>query len=87
MEDAATAEISRSQLWQWRVAGARLDDGSTLDAERYHRIHDEELWPLIDGCADVDRSRFRDAADLLDRLVLADEMPEFLTTGAYSLLS
>jgi malate synthase len=86
MEDAATAEISRSQLWQWRVRGATLEDGSTFDAARYQAIHDEELWLLVDGCTDQDRSRFREAADLLDQLVLADEMPEFLTPEAYTLL-
>jgi malate synthase len=86
MEDAATAEISRSQLWQWRVLGATLEDGSTFDAERYQRIHDEELWPLIDGCTDLDRSRYREAADLTDQLVLADDFIEFLTPGAYTLL-
>jgi malate synthase len=86
MEDAATAEISRSQLWQWRTRGASLEDGSAFDAARYQAIHDEELWPLIDGCTDLDRSRYREAADLLDQLVLADEMPEFLTLPAYGML-
>jgi malate synthase len=86
MEDAATAEISRSQLWQWRVRGAALDDGGTFDAERYQRIHDEELWQIADGCTDGDRSRLREAADLLDRLVLADDFIEFLTPEAYTLL-
>jgi malate synthase len=86
MEDAATAEISRSQLWQWRIRGSRLEDGSTFDAARYQSIHDEELWRLVDGCTNQDRSRFREAADLLDQLVLADEIPEFLTPEAYPLL-
>ena len=43
MEDAATAEISRSQLWQWRVHRIPLDDGQPLTADRYARIRDEEL--------------------------------------------
>jgi len=86
MEDAATAEISRSQLWQWRTSGTTLEDGSTFDADRYHAIHDEELWPLVDGCTDRDRSRYREAADLLDQLVLDDAMPEFLTLPAYGML-
>ena len=46
MEDAATAEISRSQLWQWRVTGAPLDDGRPLTADRYLAIRDEELAAL-----------------------------------------
>ncbi|HYL40267.1 MAG TPA: malate synthase A, partial [Candidatus Binatus sp.] len=79
MEDAATAEISRSQLWQWRDRGVTLDDGSTFDAARYQAIHDEELWSIADGCTDRDRSRVREAADLLDALVLDDDFTEFLT--------
>src|SRR5205814_8727205 len=43
MEDAATAEISRSQLWQWRTAAVGLDDGTTLDADRYRALRAEEL--------------------------------------------
>jgi malate synthase len=86
MEDAATAEISRSQLWQWRVRGATLEDGSTFDAARYQAIHDEELWQIADGCTEADRSRLREAADLLDDLVLADDFVDFLTISAYAML-
>jgi malate synthase len=86
MEDAATAEISRSQLWQWRVRGAALEDGTAFDALRYQAIHDEELWHLADGCSDADRSRLRDAAALLDDLVLEEGIREFLTLPAYDLL-
>jgi len=86
MEDAATAEISRSQLWQWRVRGAALEDGSTFDTARYQAIHDEELWQIADGCTDADRSRLREAADLLDGLVLDETFTEFLTLPAYPLL-
>ncbi|HET7028178.1 MAG TPA: malate synthase A [Candidatus Limnocylindrales bacterium] len=86
MEDAATAEISRSQLWQWRTRAVTLDDGSSFDVERYRKIHDEELWQIADGCTDQDRSRLRDAAELLDRLVLEDDFTEFLTLPAYRLL-
>ncbi len=86
MEDAATAEISRSQLWQWRDRGVTLDDGSTFDAARYQAIHDEELWSIADGCTNQDRSRVREAAELLDGLVLEDDFTEFLTLPAYAML-
>jgi malate synthase len=86
MEDAATAEISRSQLWQWRVRDAALEDGTTFDAARYQAIHDEELWQIADGCSDADRSRLREAAELLDRLVLPEAFEEFLTLPAYGML-
>jgi malate synthase len=82
MEDAATAEISRSQLWQWRTTGTRLDDGRQASADLYRAVRDEELARL-GGPAD---GRLADAADLLDRLVLDDDFAEFLTLRAYSLL-
>src|SRR6187549_3072044 len=46
MEDAATAEISRSQLWQWRVQAIPLDDGRPLTTDRYAAIREEELATL-----------------------------------------
>jgi malate synthase len=82
MEDAATAEISRSQLWQWRTTGARLDDGREASAELYEAIRDEELSRL----GGPGNGRLGDAVDLLDRLVLADDFADFLTQPAYSLL-
>ncbi len=75
MEDAATAEIARSQLWLWRTRGL-------LSAERYAAIRDEELARL----GGAGEGRLKDAWDLLDRLVLDDEFAEFLTLRAYPLL-
>jgi malate synthase len=83
MEDAATAEISRSQLWQWRVTGTALDDGRPLTADRYRSIRDEELAAL--GGAGI--GRLGDAAELLDQLVLDDGFVEFLTLPAYDRLT
>jgi malate synthase len=82
MEDAATAEISRSQLWQWRVSGTPLDDGAPLTADRYRAIRDEEVAAL--GGAGT--GRLGEAADLLDGLVLDDTFVEFLTLPAYERL-
>jgi malate synthase len=82
MEDVATAEISRSQLWQWCHHGALLDDGRPVTPALYAAIRDEELAAL--GGRDVER--YGDAADLMDQLVLADEFIEFLTLIAYDLL-
>jgi malate synthase len=80
MEDAATAEISRSQLWQWVKRGARLaDDGGVVTADLYRRIRDQELEKL--GGPGV--QRYGEAAAILDQLVLAEMIEEFLTLRAY----
>ncbi len=80
MEDAATAEISRSQLWQWRVHSAALDDGSPMSPERYTTIRDDELDRLQSSIPDY---RWADASALLDELVLSDDFVDFLTLPAY----
>ena len=82
MEDAATAEISRSQLWLWITQQVVLDDGAPFTPDRYAAIRDEELERL--GGRAV--GRLVEAADLLDRLVLDDDFAEFLTLRAYALL-
>ncbi|HEV8581036.1 MAG TPA: malate synthase A [Thermoanaerobaculia bacterium] len=82
MEDAATAEISRSQLWQWIWHGARLDDGRPITPELYRQLRDEELAAL----GGADQGRLREAAEILDRLVLSREFVPFLTIEAYGYL-
>jgi malate synthase len=84
MEDAATAEISRSQLWQWRVHATPLEDGKPMSAETYATIRDEELARLT---AAMPGFRWTDAGALLDGLVLSDDFAEFLTLDAYPLLA
>ena len=83
MEDAATAEISRSQLWQWRVHAVPLDDGQPLSPDRYAAFRDEELAALREGAPDAPWDA---AAELLDALVLSDDFAEFLTLDAYGRL-
>jgi malate synthase len=82
MEDAATAEISRSQLWHWITRSVVLDDGTVFDPARYAGLRDEELERL----GGAGEGRLAEAVDLLDRLVLDDEFAEFLTLRAYGLL-
>jgi malate synthase len=82
MEDAATAEIARSQLWFWRTREIALDDGRVMDADLYRQIRDEELARL----GGPSGGRLADATDLIDRLVLDEAFAEFLTLRAYSLL-
>jgi malate synthase len=75
MEDAATAEIARSQLWLWRTRGL-------LSVERYAAFRDEELERL----GGAGEGRLKDAWEILDHLVLDDEFAEFLTLRAYAVL-
>lgn len=82
MEDAATAEISRSQLWQWIRNGARLDDGRKIDATLYEQIRNEEMHKL-GGAA---KERYEESGELLDNLILNNSFIEFLTLPAYELL-
>ena len=79
LEDTATAEISRAQLWQWRARKVALADSRVFDAELYRRIRDEEL----DKLGGREQGNLARTADLLDRLVLDDELVTFLTLVAY----
>jgi len=79
MEDAATAEISRSQLWQWINQGMLTEEGMPIVKER--------IEYFIDRCAadlgDEEGSRIPEAVELLKDAVLGEEFPAFLTTAAY----
>lgn len=82
MEDAATAEISRSQLWQWVHNSAKLDDGRTVTADLYRQLRDEELRNL----GGIGERHYRDVVEILDRLVLHKTYSEFLTLPAFDKL-
>jgi malate synthase len=84
MEDAATAEISRSQLWQWRNTATRIEDGRSVTGGLYTAIRDETLAAL--GGPGGGNGHLPEAAELLDGLVLDDDFAEFLTLRAYALL-
>jgi malate synthase len=85
MEDAATAEISRSQIWQWIHNDVRLDDGTPVTAELVGALEDEELAKIRAALGDQAwaGSRFDDARKLFERVALADDFADFLTTAAY----
>jgi malate synthase len=80
MEDAATAEISRSQIWQWIHQDVRTDDGTPITRDRVERI----LAELLENVDRFDGDRFDDAADVFRDVALRDDFPTFLTVGAYS---
>jgi malate synthase len=82
MEDAATAEIARSQLWHWRTRAVRLEDGRIMNPGFYAEVRDQELARL----GGPGEGRLAEAGELLDRLVLDDRFADFLTLRAYPLL-
>ena len=84
MEDAATAEIARSQLWQWIRHGATTEDGQPVTRERCLRILKEETATLVSAGADP--TQLAAAGELLVTLFSADQFPEFLTLAAYEKL-
>ncbi len=85
MEDAATAEISRSQIWQWIAVRARLADGRPVTADLVREIEAEELAAIRSAVGEptFEGGRYADAAALFERVALADEFVEFLTVPAY----
>ncbi len=87
MEDAATAEISRSQVWQWiRSPKGELADGRKVTIELFRGILAEELRK-VSSMPGASAARYDEAAWLLDRLVSNDEFVDFLTEPAYEMVS
>ena len=82
MEDAATAEISRTQVWQWIRCGAHTEDGTAITEELY-RAARNELLPKLQT---VPNNKFALAAKILDDLILRPDFVEFLTIPAYEQL-
>ena len=81
MEDAATAEISRSQVWQWLHNGVTLDSGETVTRELVGRVVEEEHAALVG--ADGDAGLLAEARRLFEESALGAEYPAFLTLAAY----
>ncbi|WP_420122969.1 malate synthase A [Nakamurella sp.] len=86
MEDAATAEISRSQVWQWVHNGVTLDTGRTVTAELVRGIADEELAAIATelGPDAYAASRYPLARMVFEQVALADDFADFLTLPAYA---
>jgi malate synthase len=88
MEDAATAEISRSQIWQWVHHGSELDDGRTVTPELVRQILDEETGKIREQ---VGEETWREGhpdetREIFERMSLSEELTEFLTLPAYEYL-
>jgi malate synthase len=88
MEDAATAEISRTQIWQWLKHRATLDDGRTVTKPLVEQLVAEEVLRVRDevGPARFDGGRFDEARSLFEQVATSDELEEFLTIPAYGVL-
>lgn len=90
MEDAATAEISRTQVWQWiRHDKGILDDGRKITLELVLSVLDEELVNIKEAVGEqaYDSGRYAEAAELFKTLIEQDEFVEFLTLPGYERIS
>lgn len=88
MEDAATAEISRTQVWQWLRHGAKLNDRRTIDRALFDTILAEEMTGIREELGDeaYGQSRFDDAAELFAEMSTSEDFAEFLTLPAYDMV-
>ena len=88
MEDAATAEISRSQVWQWVHHGVPLAEGPTVTRELVKKIEQEELAKIRTTVGDdvFKTGRYDEAASLFDDVALSQDFAEFLTIPGYERL-
>jgi malate synthase len=84
MEDAATAEICRAQIWQWVHHGANLEDGRLIDLALCDQILSEELQKMQASAGNAERKQaFQNAADLMGEMIRSANFEEFLTLPAY----
>jgi malate synthase len=88
MEDAATAEIARSQVWQWLHAGTTLEGGPEVTEELVRSVIDEELGKIRGavGAQAYDEGRWEQAREVFEQVALADDFVDFLTLSAYQLI-
>ena len=88
MEDAATAEISRAQVWQWVRHGVKTDEGHAVTRDWLRLLQEEEVAKLRDAWGPdlVAKSKLGEASRLFEEVALAEDFPEFLTLPAYESL-
>jgi len=89
MEDAATAEISRTSIWQWIHHGKTLDDGQQVTKALFHQLLAEEMQVIQQELGEqrFSSGRFHEAAALMEKITTQDELIDFLTLPGYSLLA
>ncbi len=88
MEDAATAEISRTQVWQWIKNGSKLEDGRKITYDLYQSLLRSELDKIRNyvGEENYQKGQFKKAIDIFDRLIKEDDFVDFLTLPAYEII-
>ena len=86
MEDAATAEISRAQLWQWLKYSAAMEGGGEVTRGWLKSVFDEELLELLGQTPDPLQEQVQRAAQIFEELVFAEQLADFLTLPAYAAL-
>lgn len=89
MEDAATAEISRTSIWQWIHHGKTLSDGQPVTASLFREMLAQEMRVIQEELGEqrFSSGRFDDAARLMERITTQDELIDFLTLPGYALLA
>ncbi|MFZ4833389.1 malate synthase A [Rouxiella sp. Mn2063] len=89
MEDAATAEISRTSIWQWIHHAKTLDDGRQVTKALFHQMLAEEMQVIQQELGEqrFSSGRFHEAAALMEKITTQDELIDFLTLPGYSLLA
>jgi malate synthase len=90
MEDAATAEISRAQVWQWiRQPGGVLNDGRKVTRELFQQVLDEELGKIKAQIGEkaYGKRKFDVARELFEKITTDDHFVEFLTLPGYKYLN
>lgn len=85
MEDAATAEISRTQVWQWLKNEVKLEDGRKFTTDLYEELFDDEVEKITTEVGEdtINNTKFKLAFELFDKLVSSEKFEEFLTLSAY----
>jgi malate synthase len=88
MEDAATAEISRTQLWQWMRHGAKLDDSRVITPALYDELLPQVMAKIEEeiGAERFASGRYREAAELFTKMSKSQDFVEFLTLPAYEMI-
>ena len=89
MEDAATAEISRTQVWQWAHYGRQLSNGKKVNGAMIRDVIREELDKIRTNVGDsrYDASKFPQAASLFEQMMVSPDLKDFLTLEAYRFIS